>query len=194
MKLAVDFLLKIVGYRGAWNSDGLSGPQPLAGGDMVAQGASSSGLPRLIAQPLVGGGGVGAQGALSSGLPWPMAQPLADECEERQVSGHSSSSSSSVVCRSSSAVVSGESSIAPGQSSSRGGGVESAGPSTPQYLVAPMAVGGQGWGDLDITNPALRFPAVDVVEWQGLQCWSVIGAEARRASRALGRSSGRGGR
>ena len=30
MKLAVDFLLNIVGYRGAWNSDGLSGPQPLA--------------------------------------------------------------------------------------------------------------------------------------------------------------------
>ena len=30
MKLAMDFLLNIVGYRGAWNSDGLSGPQPLA--------------------------------------------------------------------------------------------------------------------------------------------------------------------
>ena len=104
MMLVVDFLLNIVGYQGAHNSDGLmsgqwvqsgsrwvpkvarppsrpSSPlatQPLVGGDMadmVAQGAS-------VAQPLAGGA---QRTSSSSGLTLPrpiaqVAQPFAGSC------------------------------------------------------------------------------------------------------------------
>ena len=92
MNLAVDFLLNIVGYRGAYNSDGLlSGPlwvpkvaQPLAGDDMLAPGASvAQPLPggdmvvqgASVAQPWVGRDMVAQRTSSSSGLPWPRPSP-----------------------------------------------------------------------------------------------------------------------
>jgi hypothetical protein len=192
MKLAADFLLNIVGYRGAWNSDGLSGPQPLAGGDMVAQGASSSGLPRPIPQPFAGGGGVGAQGASSSELPRPMAQPLAGG----QGCGKASFWTLVVV------VV-----VVRRPSSWRARLWPAEYPESRRLLEVSHCRKSHSRRRETVVSKlqdprhpsasgvAVRFcgPAVDV-KWQSLQCWSVIGAEARRVSRALGRSSERGGR